>query len=62
MTEGKREKPLGLDIDFAEALQRFIGVDPKELPESSRLGRKARAKKKGDGKPPPPSKVNEDGD
>ena len=60
MTRGTRERPLGLDIDFVEALERFMGVDPKELPQSSRLGRKARAKKKGDGEPPP-SKVEEDG-
>jgi hypothetical protein len=43
MTE-KREKPLGLDMPFAEALERFIGVDPAELPENVKLKRK---------KPPP---------
>ena len=51
MTEGKRQKPLGLDMDFGEALERFIGVDPKELPPEIRLGKKVRPKKKGDGGP-----------
>ena len=36
MTE-KREKPLGLDMPFSEALERFIGVDPGELPDSVKL-------------------------
>lgn len=27
-----REKPLGLDMPFDEALARFIQADPKELP------------------------------
>jgi hypothetical protein len=36
MTE-KREKPLGLDMPFGEALERFIGVDPAELPERIKL-------------------------
>jgi hypothetical protein len=35
-----REKPLGLEMPFAEALERFIGVDPAQLPESVRLKRK----------------------
>lgn len=35
-----REKPLGLDLDPDEALERFIGVDPKELPENVKLQRK----------------------
>lgn len=38
--KGPHEKPLGLDMSFGEALGRFIGVDPAELPESSRLVRK----------------------
>lgn len=33
----KRERPLGLDMPFAEALERFIGTDPKELPEGVKL-------------------------
>ena len=36
MTE-KRERPLGLDMPFGEALERFIGVDPAELPENVKL-------------------------
>lgn len=31
MTDRKRDKPLSLDIPFDEALERFIGTDPKEL-------------------------------
>lgn len=53
MTEGKREKPLGLDMDFGEALERFAGVDLGELPDSIKLGKKARQKKK-DGSPEEP--------
>ena len=30
MTAGKRQPPLWLDMDFAEALTRFAGTDPKE--------------------------------
>lgn len=39
MTE-KRERPLGLDMPFGEALERFIGVDPADLPESVKLRQK----------------------
>lgn len=31
MTERKKDKPLALDIPFDEALERFIGTNPKEL-------------------------------
>lgn len=55
MTDSKREKSLGLDMSFEEALKRFAGVDPEEMPDSIKLRKKA--KKKGDGKPPP-SKVD----
>jgi hypothetical protein len=34
-----REKPLGLDMPFDEALRRFIGVDPRELPDRKKEGR-----------------------
>lgn len=34
MTAGKRQPPLWLDMDFAEALTRFAGTDPKEVTES----------------------------
>jgi hypothetical protein len=43
MTE-KREKSLGLDMPFDEALERFIGTDPADLPENVKLRQK---------KPPP---------
>lgn len=49
MTERKtREKPLGLDMDPDEAMERFIGVDPHELPDNVKLG-----KKRGPPKRPP---------
>lgn len=48
--KGPNEKPLGLDMPFGEALNRFIGVDPTELPEASRLVRK---KEKPPKRPPP---------
>jgi hypothetical protein len=56
VTEGKRQKPLGLDMDFGEALERFAGVDPAELPERIRLGKKAKPIKKGSGPEEPPPK------
>lgn len=31
MTAGKRQPPLWLEMDFAEALVRFAGTDPKEV-------------------------------
>ena len=39
MTE-KREKPLGLDMPFGEALERFIRVNPDELPDNVKLRQK----------------------
>lgn len=39
MTE-KREKPLGLEMPFGEALERLIGVDPGELPDNIKLRQK----------------------
>ena len=44
----KREKYLGLDLPFNEALARFIGVDPDELPANVKL-----RQKKGPPKRPP---------
>lgn len=41
---GTREKPLALDMPFGEALERFVGVDPTQLPDNVKLKRK---------KPPP---------
>jgi hypothetical protein len=53
MTDRKtRERPLGLDMDPDEALERFIGVDPAELPDSIKL----RRKKEGPPKRPPSPK------
>lgn len=46
--KGQREKPLGLDMPFDEALERFIGTDPREVAESQ-----ARAKERGPPKRPP---------
>lgn len=46
--KGQREKPLGLDMPFNEALERFIGTDPREVAESQ-----ARAKERGPPKRPP---------
>lgn len=55
MTERKtREKPLGLDMDPDEALERFIGVDPYELPDNVKLG-----EKRGPPKRPPSPEGNE---
>lgn len=62
MTNGKREKPLGLDMSFKEALERLAGVSPEEMPDNVKLSAKARRRKKGDGEPPPPSDVEGDGD
>jgi len=55
MTERKmREKPLGLDMDPDEALERFLGVDPGELPENVKLGQKRGPPKR----PPSPEGVD----
>lgn len=37
---GKRDKPLALDMPFGEALERFIGMDPADLPDNVKLRRK----------------------
>lgn len=62
MTE-KREKPLALDLPFHEALERFIGVDPDQLPDNVKLrtGKKEGPPKrprspKGSKEDPPPQK------
>ena len=39
MTE-RREKPLGLDMPCVEAFERFISVDPDELPDNAKLRQK----------------------
>lgn len=40
MTEKKRAKPLVIDMGFDEALERFAGVDPGELPDRVKLSHK----------------------
>lgn len=46
--KGQREKPLGLDMPFDEAMERFIGTDPREVTEGQK-----RAKERGPPKRPP---------
>jgi hypothetical protein len=46
--KGQREKPLGLDMPFDEALERFIGTVPSEVAESQK-----RAKERGPPERPP---------
>lgn len=53
MTE-KREKPLGLDMPFGEALERFIGVDPAELPDNIKLKKPPPKREPGVAKKPIP--------
>jgi hypothetical protein len=45
--KGEREKPLALAMGFDEALRRFIGTNPSDLPDSIKLKKKERPK------PPP---------
>ncbi|CAM3196775.1 hypothetical protein SPAN111604_09930 [Sphingomonas antarctica] len=45
----QRERPLGLDMPFNEALERFIGVKPEELPPEVKLVRKRPPPKRGPG-------------
>jgi hypothetical protein len=49
--KGKREKPLGLDMPFDDALRRFIGTDPKEVAESIEREKGKREK------PPPEAEI-----
>lgn len=52
MTEKKRKKlepKFGLDMDFAEALERFAQTDPKEVAESIE---RAKQKNRRETKPP----------
>ena len=49
--KGEREKPLGLDMPFVEALDRFIGTDPEELAEAIEKSKE----KRGPPKRSPPS-------
>ena len=54
MTKDKREKPLGLDMDFAQALERFAGVELSELPDNMKLGQKGKQRKRDAEAPRPP--------
>lgn len=50
---GERDKPLALDMPFAEALERFFGTDPGELPDNVKL-------RQGKGPPKRPLGVDDD--
>lgn len=54
---GTREKPLGLDMPFGEALERFISVDPAELPDTVKLRQKRPPPKRGPGVVDKPSRA-----
>ena len=43
----QRERPLGLDMAFGEALERLIGVEPAEIPDEAKLLRKKPPPKRG---------------
>jgi len=40
--KGKKERPLGLDLPFDEALRRFIGTDPAEVAKSIKRAKEGR--------------------
>ena len=47
MTEKKtRARPLGLDMDPDEALERFLGVDPDEIDDNKKLKKKPPPKRR----------------
>jgi hypothetical protein len=50
MTGKKYEPPLHIDMDFDEALERFVGVTPKEMHDNITRSKK---RKPPGGKPPP---------
>jgi len=41
----KREKPLRLDMNFDEALRRYIGTDPREISEPNKVKKPDRRKR-----------------
>jgi hypothetical protein len=49
--KGEREKPLGLDMPFGEALARFIHTDPKEAQELAQKKRRPKPPLGDDDKP-----------
>lgn len=50
--KAKQDRPLGLDMCPDEALARFIGVNPEELPDRVRQRK---------GRPEPPQEIDEEG-
>ena len=46
MSAPANEPPLGLDMDFNEAMSRFANTDPKEIKEDKRLQNKRKKKRK----------------
>jgi hypothetical protein len=55
----KLEPPLRLDMDFNEALSRFVATDPKEVDES--IERSKTKKPPGDGPPRRPARTSDRG-
>ena len=55
MTDKKYELPLYIDMDFGEALERYVGTDPKEVG-------KLEAKKKAGRKKRPARRVDDNGE
>ena len=70
MSNKEREKPLSLNMDFEEALERFGGVELSEMPDSMKLGKKGKQRKRGaetprstnSGDDPPISERGDDAD
>lgn len=54
----KHEKPLHLDIDFNEALNRYIGTDPRELAEPTKPMRQKERRKRLRSNQPSPQRVD----
>jgi hypothetical protein len=52
----KREEPLALDMPFGEPLERFIQIDPTELPDNVKLRQKEGPPKR----PPTPKGVDDE--
>ena len=54
--KGPNEKPLGLDMDFGEALRRFIGTRPAEVAENVEAAKEKRGPPR---ERPAPAKVDD---
>jgi hypothetical protein len=52
MTGRKYDDKMNLDMPFAEALERFVGVDPREM--HANIAKAKKAKPPGGRKAPPP--------